>query len=98
MKVPMNILRLSAGKIDDGGMLYANAIILDENIANQIEKDRIDVGQQHAKVKINTSDENKLAKQLAQSGLIPNVIMCDVSTIVKKAEITMQINGFEFPK
>ena len=95
MKIPMNIIRLSAGKIEDNGMLYSNAIVLDDDIANLIEPDRIDVGQKDAKVSMSTDNHNQLAKELAHSGLIPSVILCDVETTVKKNVMTMKIVGFE---
>lgn len=95
MKVPMQILRVSAGKIEESGMLYANAIVLDSEVANQIDTDRIDVGQQHAKVKMSTENENQLAKELAKSGLVPSTVMCEVKTTVKKGEVAMMIIGFE---
>lgn len=94
MKTPLNITRISAGKLDDGGMLYASALVLDENIANQIESDRIDCGQQVAKVQINTDNNNQLAREIASSGKVPGVVMCDVNTSVKKNVLTMTINGF----
>lgn len=95
MKFPMDILRLSAGRIEDGGMLYANAIVLDETVADQITDDRIDVGQQHAKIKIDTSDNNKIARDLAVSGLIPGTVTFHVKNMVKKGEMSMIITGFD---
>jgi hypothetical protein len=98
MKVTMKILRISAGIIDDNKMLYANAIILDDTVANQIDNDRIDVGQQHAKVKISTEDNNVLSRALASSGLVPGDIQVDVKTTVKSGGITMEIIGFDSKK
>lgn len=98
MKVELDILRISAGKIDDNQMLYANAIILDENVADQIELDRIDVGQQHAKVKISTENNNALARRIAISGLVPSKIACTVKTAVKSGSITMEIIDFNDKK
>lgn len=94
----MKILRISAGIIDDNKMLYANAIILDDTVANQIDNDRIDVGQQHAKVKISTEDNNILSRSLASSGLVPGDIQVDVKTTVKSGGITMEIIGFDSKK
>jgi len=94
MKFPMNILSLSGGKIEDGGLLYASAQILDDNQADQITDDRIDVGQKTAKVKISTANENQIVKALAKAGLIPGIVICEVETIVKKNEMVMNIVGF----
>lgn len=98
MKVSMQILRVSAGVMSDPKsnekIVYASAIILDDDIANQIDNDRIDVGQQHAKVKISTEDNNKLARELASSGLVPGLIDVDVKTSVKSGSVTMEIIGF----
>jgi hypothetical protein len=94
MKTPLNITRISAGRLEDNGMLYASALVIDENQANTIETDRIDCGSQVAKVQIDTSDNNKLAREMALSGLVPGELMCDVSTSVKKNVLTMTINGF----
>jgi len=98
MKIPLEILRISAGKIEDNGMLYANAFILDNSIANTIEADRIDVGQQQAKVTICTNNENALSKKLASTGVVPSSILCEVETAVKKGIMTMKIVGFDLPK
>ena len=95
MKTQLNVLSLSAGKIEDNGMLYANLITLDEKQYSQIDLDRIDVGQKHAKVKMSTDNNNQLAKQLASSGLIPAIITVDLETTVKKGEISMVVVGFE---
>lgn len=95
MKTKLDILRISAGRIEEGGMLYANAIILDEEIANDVEPDRIDVGQKHAKIKMETANDNKLAISLANSGLIPGSVTVTVKTSVKKNEAVMMITGFE---
>lgn len=94
MKMPLNLLSMSAGKIDDGGLLYASVQMLDDNQADQITPDRIDVGQKTAKVKVTTGTDNRLAMDLAKSGLIPGIVMCEVETIVKKNEMVMQIIGF----
>lgn len=98
MKTTMDILRISAGKIDTNGQLYANAIIIDENIADTITPDRIDVGQQHAKVKIITDDNNHLALLLAKSGLIPGRVEVEIKTAVKGGEATLQIVNFSDKK
>lgn len=98
MQVQLNILRISAGEMIDSQskekIVYASAIILDESVADQIDNDRIDVGQQHAKVKISTVSNNQLSKDLAHSGLIPGVVPVEVKTSVKAGSITMEIIGF----
>lgn len=94
MKTVMNILRISAGRIDSNDALYANAIIVDENVSDQISPDRIDVGQQHAKVKIDTGDNNRLAMMLAKSGLVPGMVEVDIVTAVKAGEATFRIVNF----
>lgn len=94
MKIPFNLLSMSAGKIDDGGLLYASVQVLDESKADQITQDRIDVGQKTAKIKVFTGTDNRLAMDLAKSSLIPGIVTCEVETIVKKGEMVMQIIGF----
>jgi hypothetical protein len=102
MKVQLDILRISAGNMTDSNsgekIVYASAIILDENIADQITSDRIDVGQQHAKVKITTDNDNELSRSLALSGLVPGVVDVDVKTAVKGGIVTMEIIGFTSKK
>jgi hypothetical protein len=102
MKVELNILRISAGNMTDSNsgekIVYASAIILDENIADQIEHDRIDIGQQHAKVKMNYENDNQLARSLAVAGLVPGLVECDVKTAVKGGIVTMEIIGFSNKK
>jgi len=98
MKIPMDILRISAGKIEDGGMLYASAFVLDETVNHTLEPDRIDVGKQYAKVRMSTDNENALAKRLASTGLVPCILMCEVETSVRKNEISMRIVNFDVPK
>lgn len=94
VKTVMNILRISAGRIDSNNQLYANAIIVDEAVADLITSDRIDVGQQHAKVRIDTSDNNRMATLLAQSGLVPGLVEVEIVTGVKSGEATIQIVNF----
>jgi len=98
MKVQMNILRISAGNMVDSNsgekIVYASAIILDENVADEISSDRIDVGQQHAKVKMSVLQDNVLARSLASSGLVPGLVDVDVKTAVKGGGVTMEIIGF----
>lgn len=95
MKIPLQILRLSAGKISDNNMLFASVMVLDDSIAGIIEQDRIDVGQQHAKINISTDNENELARKIANSGLLPATLVVDVETIVKQATMQMKIVGFD---
>lgn len=98
----MNILRISAGNMVDSNsgekIVYASAIILDENVADEISTDRIDVGQQHAKVKMSVEHDNTLARSLASSGLIPGLVSVKVKTAVKGGGITMEIIGFDNKK
>lgn len=98
MKTIMHILRISAGRIDSNDQLYANAIIVDETVANLISADRIDVGQQHAKVKIETSDNNRMATMLAQSGLVPGYVEVEITTSVKGGEAVIKIINFSDKK
>jgi len=95
MKTQLNVLSLSAGKIEDNGMLYANLVVLDGKQSNQIDPDRIDVGQKHAKIKLSTDDNNSLARRLANSGLIPCILTVDLDTTVKKNEVAMIVTDFE---
>lgn len=94
MKTSMQILRVSAGRIDTSDTLYANAIIVDENVADQVTPDRIDVGQQNAKVSMDTFENNKLALALAKSGLVPGDVVVDVVTAVKGGVATFKITNF----
>ena len=96
MKTTMEILRISAGKIEDN--LYASVTIIDEKVADTITSDRIDVGQQHAKVRLDTSDHNRLATLLAQSGLVPGTVEVEVKTSVRAGEASLQIVGFSDKK
>lgn len=92
MKTTMHILRISAGKMEDN--LYASVTIIDENVASTVSPDRIDVGQQHAKVRMDTDSNNKLALELANSGLVPGLVEVDVSTTVKQGEAILRITNF----
>lgn len=94
MKIPLQILRLSAGKISDNNMLFASVTVLDDSVAGIIEQDRIDVGQQHAKINISTDNENELARKIANSGLLPCAMLVEVETIVKQGSMQMKIIGF----
>lgn len=100
MKVPMNIHSISAGTMQDSGqnIVYASAMVLSDDLANEITQDRIDVGVKFAKIKINTDDNNILSRKLASTFVFPFEVLCDVSTVVKKGEMVMQINSFDTPK
>lgn len=95
MQLPFNVLRVSGGIIEDNHMLWANAVIVDDEVASLIEKDRFDVGQQNAKVKICTENNNELVERFAKSGLIPGTVTCTVKSSVKSGSITMTIVDFE---
>lgn len=95
MKVPMQILSISAGKLDNGGDLYASVIILDSEQNSQITPERIDVGQKHAKVKVSTDNDNQLCRTLATSGQVPGTCLVDIETTVKKGEMVIKIVGFQ---
>lgn len=94
MKTQLEILRLSAGVITDNGMLYASASVVDDNIADLNTPERIDIGQQIAKYRMSTDDNNRLAKELASSGLVPGVIEVDLTTSVRQGDASLMIVGF----
>ena len=94
MKVPMHITRISSGRIEDNGMLYASAYVLNDEKINLVEDDRIDVGKHLAKVSISTDDNNSLSRRLANSGLIGSIVLCEVATEIKKNQMTMRIVDF----
>jgi hypothetical protein len=94
MKMTLNILALSGGKIEENGMLYANAIYLDEGINKSITDDRIDYGQKHAKIRMTTENNNQMIKDLAQSGLVPGQIEFTVETKVKQGEMSLVLTSF----
>lgn len=96
MKSVLNILRLSAGVME--GRPYANCITLDESMNDLITPERIDVGQQHAKVQLDTSDNNRLATLLANSGLVPGLVECELKTSVKSGAVSVTVIGFSDKK
>ena len=100
MKIPMNIHSISAGIMQDSGtnIIYASAMVLSDDLSKEISDERIDVGVKFAKVKINTDDNNILSRKLASTFVFPFQVLCDVSTVVKKGEMVMQINSFDTPK
>jgi len=92
MKTKMQILRLSAGVIE--GNTYASVTIIDDSIADLKTAERIDVGQQHAKVRLDTSNNNALALRLADSGLIPGLVDVELKSSVRAGEASIQIINF----
>lgn len=94
----MYILRILAGKIEDNGMLYANAFVLDENKAHVIEDDRIDSGQQHAKIKISTDNNNQIAREIAKLNVLPATLLVNTKSSVRKGELSLTIVGFDSPQ
>jgi hypothetical protein len=98
MKTTLKILLISAGIIEDNKQVYGSVIVLDEGISNQIDNDRIEVGQKHAKVSISTINNNQLARDLAYSGLVPGHVSVEVQTTVKKGVMTMEIVSFDSKK
>jgi len=73
---------------------YANLIVLQDKENQIIESDNINVGQELAKVPLETSENNSLAKQLATSGLIPGTVTVQVKQLIKKGIMTIKIVGF----
>lgn len=99
MKEKLRVLSLSAGKFKDEQTgefrTFASLNYLDKSVSDVIENDQIKVGQQHVKIKINTDLENKLAKDLANSGLIPGDIVLDLEMTVLKNTPSLTVVGFE---
>lgn len=92
MKTTVDITRVSGGIME--GNLYASAILIDGELMNQIEDERINVGKQPAKLRIDTADNNRLVKGLARSGLIPGPVEVSLKTTVRGGESSLCIIGF----
>lgn len=92
MRTQVNITRLSGGTIE--GNLYASATLIDGEDIKLITDERIDVGRQPAKLRIDTSNDNALIKSLAKSGFIPGIVEVDLKTTVRAGESSLLVVGF----
>jgi hypothetical protein len=99
MKESFNVLSLSAGKFIDEKSgevrVFSSLTYVDKSVSDIIETDQIKVGQQHVKMKINFDNDNKIARDLALSGLIPGNITLDLEMSVIKNTPTLSVVGFE---
>lgn len=92
MRTQVNITRLSGGVVE--GNLYASATLIDADLVTTITDERIDFGHQPAKLRIDTSNSNKLIKDLAKSGLVPGLVEVDLKTSVRAGESSLLVVGF----
>ncbi len=99
MQQQFKVLSLSAGTFTDDQTGeqrdYSSITYLDETIAQTIEKDRIAIGQQHTKIKLDTSNNNKLAHDLSKSGLIPGDITFTLKMTSVKNVPSLMITGYK---
>lgn len=99
MKEKFKVLSLQAGsfKDDQTGEIrtFASLNYIDKSVSDIIEKDQIKIGQQHVKIKIDVDGDNKLARDLANSGLIPGDVVLDLELSVIKNTPTLRVIGFE---
>ncbi len=98
MKEKFKVLSLSAGKFTDDQSreerTFASLNFLDKSVAEILEEDRINVGQQHAKMKICTDNNNELARKLANSKLIPGDIELELEMTTVKNAPALMVVGF----
>lgn len=98
MQQQFNVLSLSAGLFQDDNTSesrsYASATYVDNDIAQVIEKDRISIGQQHTKIKLDTANDNQLARDLSNSGLIPGNVTFKLKMTSIKNVPSLMVTGF----
>lgn len=74
---------------------YSNLIVLADKDVQVIEHDNVNFGQELAKMPLAVDDNNKLAYELASSGLVPGFVTFHTKTLIKKNVMTMKIVGFD---
>jgi hypothetical protein len=77
---------------------YSNLIVLADKENQTIEKDNISVGQEIAKMQLSTDNDNKIALDLANSGLLPGFINFHIKTSIKSGSMVVKIVGFDDKK
>ena len=98
MKETFKVLSLSAGNFTDDvtreERVFASLVFVDKNVADTIETDQIKVGQQHAKMKICTDNNNALSRKLADSGQIPGTVELELEMTTVKNAPSLMVVGF----
>jgi hypothetical protein len=97
MKQRINIVRIAGGIIDDNQQLWCNAIVLEDKAEQTVDGNQFASGQKHAKVSVNTQNNNELGRLISSSCLLPAIIEVDISSSVKKGMMVMEITGFTAP-
>lgn len=96
MKTKLHMLYLSAGKLETGD-LYASVQVLNNDVENFDDGNRIGVGCKVAKIKILTDNNNEIANDLNKTFTLPADVICSIKTSVKGSEMVMTITGFDKP-
>lgn len=92
---------LTAGVFTDDqnkSVVYANLNVLEDKQNQSTEKDNISIGQEIGKMQILTDNDNKIARDLVESGLIPGNVVCTVKPVTKKGMMVLTIIGFDDKK
>jgi hypothetical protein len=99
MQQQFKVLSLSAGTFTDDQTGekrdYSSLTYVDNDIAQVVENDRISIGQQHTKIKLDTANNNQLAQDLSKSGLIPGDITFTLKMTSVKNVPSLMITGFK---
>lgn len=92
MQVKMHVLNVSSGSMD--GNLWGKVMVLnDEQFCVVTADGRRDKGIKPAKVSLDTSNDNKLAKELHEMNF-PADYMFTLSQSVKGGEVSLKVIGF----
>lgn len=90
MNIQVNCISVKHGVIDDNGYQWANLTYLDE----EVKRTDTSIEQQTSKVNINTAENNKLAREIMASGLVPGVINLTVKPVIKQQQTFLEIQKF----
>lgn len=91
MQITVNAIKLQFGQIEDNGFEWANL----QYLSDEIKKTETSVGQEVAKVKVDSKDSNKLAKLSLINDLVPGFVNLTLQASERSGKMEMVIVDIE---
>jgi len=94
MQITVNAIKLQFGQIEESKLDWANL----QYLSDEIKKTETSVGQEVAKVKVDSKDGNKLAKITHLSDVVPGMVTLTLQPFERSGKMEMMIVAIEKAK
>lgn len=91
MQITVNAIKLQFGQIEESKLDWANL----QYLSDEIKKTETSVGQEVAKVKVDSKDGNKLAKMAHLSDVVPGMVTLTLQPFERSGKMEMMIVAIE---